>query len=251
LTRHHPAHFFDLAANVLHLVPGEDVEQLANKRFLRQLSATSYGPRYYDEHRLAGLDYLSFGDWQQRYGRWLVEALGWQGQRVLDVGCACGAVLRGLGEAGAVAQGVDLSEHMIHLGRDKWPDMGSLLHVCDAVNLHLFGDGEWQGLHAAQVAEHWKPELVPFILRELHRVTQAGGLWFCCLDTEELFARQGRRLEEEDPTHICVRPLAWWHEHLAGAGWRVCTAEFTDRLRGHADSFLRQYDWDWFVAQRP
>ena len=33
--------------------------------------------------------------------------------------------------------------------------------MCDAVNLHLFGDGSWDAVHTAQVAEHWRPELVP------------------------------------------------------------------------------------------
>jgi 2-polyprenyl-3-methyl-5-hydroxy-6-metoxy-1,4-benzoquinol methylase len=290
-TRHHPVHFFDLAANVLHLVPGDheqlasgrpaleyftrnyrhhvyrqlyvelpavvealltgvDVEQLVDRRLLRQLSATGYGERYYQEHKLAGLDYLEFSGWQEQYGRWFVESLGLRGRRVLDVGCACGSILRGLGQAGAVVQGVEVNEYMVQLGRTKWPDMAPLLFVCDAVNLHLFADASWDAVHTAQVAEHWKPELVPYILRELARVTKPRGLLFCCLDTVELFARQGRTPETEDPTHVCIRPLAWWHERLAETGWQVCSAEFDRRLRDHPESFLRRYDWDWFIARR-
>lgn len=290
-TRHHPLHYFDLAENVTHLVPGnhesllkhprglpffrqhyrhvvykqlqvelpafvdsllsgQPFERLANQRFLQQLRARSYHREYYVEHKEAGLDYLGFGDWQRRYGRWLAEVFQWTGSRVLDVGCACGAVMRGLGEAGIIVQGVDVNEYMIQLGRQQWPDMASLLFVCDAVNLHLFDDGTWDGIHTAQVAEHWKPELAPFILRELHRVVRPGGLLFCALDTVELFARQNRSLEHEDPTHICVRPLAWWHEQLAESGWRVASAEFEPKLWASEDSFLRQYDWDWFVARR-
>jgi ADP-heptose:LPS heptosyltransferase/SAM-dependent methyltransferase len=290
-TRHHPVRYFDLAENLIHLVPGdhaslvgsgnalsffekqyrhrtykelsidlpalvegmltgEDVDSLANKRFLRQLSATGYGQRYYEEHRRAGLDYLNFGDWQQQYGRWFVDSLGLGGKRVLDIGCACGSILRGLGQAGAIVQGVELNEYMVRLGREKWPDMADLLHTCDTVNLHLFEDGSWDAIHTAQVAEHWKPELVPFILKELARVVVPGGLLFCCLDTEELFARQGRTMETEDPTHVCVRPLAWWHDQLAAAGWRECTREFEPSLRQHPESFLTRYDWDWFIAKR-
>jgi ADP-heptose:LPS heptosyltransferase/SAM-dependent methyltransferase len=290
-TAHHPLHFYDLADNVTHLVPGDharlaagaealryfethyrhrtyrslrvelpalveslltgaDVELLANKRYLKQLRATAYDERYYREHREAGLDYLGFGEWQQRYGRWMVETLGWKGKRILDVGCACGSILRGLGQAGAVVQGVDVNEHMVRLGREQWPDMAALLFVCDAVNLHLYGDGSWEGIHTAQVAEHWKPELVPFILRELHRVGAPGGLLFCSLDTEELFARQGRRIEDEDPTHLCIRPLAWWHERLAEAGWRVESAMHEQQLRRHPEDFLKRYDWDWFIARK-
>jgi ubiquinone/menaquinone biosynthesis C-methylase UbiE len=290
-TRHHPVHYFDLAANVTHLVPedhasyaagphalaffarnyrsraykqlyvelpalveslltGRDFEQIANKLFLSQLSATGYGERYYHEHKLAGLDYLEFGDWQLQYGRWFVESLGLQGKRVLDVGCGCGAVLRGLGQAGAVVQGVEINEYMVQLGRTKWPDMAGLLFVCDAVNLHLFEDNSWDAVHTVQVAEHWKPELVPHILRELARVTVAGGLLYCCLDTEELFARQGRRMEGEDPTHVCIRPMAWWHEQLHAAGWQICSGAFEQCLRDHLESFVKRYDWDWFIARK-
>jgi len=287
-TQHHPVKFFDLAEHVTHLVPrhharlangpvsvryfeqhyqhrvydtvkggllAEIRERLFGDREPvaldgRQLRATGYTADYYDEHKLAGLDYLAYGDWQRDYGRWLVESFGWTRTRVLDVGCACGSIVRGLGEAGAIVQGVDLSEAMIQLGRQTWPDMTTLLHVCDAVNLHLFPDQAWQGLHSAQVAEHWRPELVPFILRELGRITHPGGLFFCALDTEELFARQNRSLETEDPTHICIRPLAWWHDQLNDAGWDVCTAEFEPTLREHPNSFLARYDWDWFLARR-
>ncbi len=290
-TAHHPVHYFDLADNVIHLVPadharlaagsravrcfetlyrhrvysklgielpalveslltGTDFEQAANRRFLNSLHTTAYDQRYYREHKLAGLDYLGYGDWQQQYGRWLVETLGWKGKPVLDVGCACGSILRGLGQAGAVVQGVDLCEHMIRLGREKWPDMAAQLFVCDAVNLHLFADGALDGIHTAQVAEHWKPELVPFILRELHRVTVPEGLLFCCLDTEELFTRQCRRIEHDDPTHVCIRPMAWWYERLRESGWCVCADEYRAALGEHAESFLKRYDWDWFVARR-
>jgi ADP-heptose:LPS heptosyltransferase/2-polyprenyl-3-methyl-5-hydroxy-6-metoxy-1,4-benzoquinol methylase len=290
-TQHHPVHYFDLAENVFHFVPGdhekhaagpqavdyfrtayhwrtykqlhidlpalvhsrlsgEDFEAVANKRFLKTLTAYGFDRRYYDEHKAAGLDYLGFGDWQRQYGRWLVESLELKGKRVLDVGCACGAILRGLGEAGAIVHGVDLNEHAIQLGREKWPDMASLLFTCDAVNLHLYANESWDAVHTAQVAEHWKPELVPHILREFWRVVVAGGLLFCALDTEELLTRQARERDREDPTHHCIRPLVWWHQQLADAGWEVCSAAFEPSLRQHPESFLKRYDWDWFVARR-
>jgi 2-polyprenyl-3-methyl-5-hydroxy-6-metoxy-1,4-benzoquinol methylase len=229
---------------------GGDFQQMPNKMFLSQLSATEYGELYYQEHKDAGLDYLEFGDWHQQYGRWFVESLGLQGKRVLDVGCACGAILRGLGQAGAIVQGIEINEYMIALGREKWPDMSPLLFVCDASNLRIFRDEQWDVIHTAQVAEHWKPELVPPILMEMARVTTKGGLLFCCLDTEELFARQGRVMEREDPTHVCIRPMAWWKDRLAETGWQDCSAEFAGPLRNHGDSFLNRYDWDWFIARK-
>jgi SAM-dependent methyltransferase len=214
------------------------------------LHATTYGEQYYREHVMGGLDYLGHGDWQEKYGVWLACALGWRSHRVLDVGCACGSILRGLGKAGIVVQGVDLSDYMVSLGREKWPDMAPLMHVADAADLRIFPDASWDDLHSAQVAEHWHPDSVPQILAELARITRDGGLFFCCLDTEELFARQGRAGDGGDPTHICIRPLEWWYNQLDAAGWENVTEEYRPRLSVGCDSFLRRYDWDFFVARR-
>jgi SAM-dependent methyltransferase len=290
-THHHPIRFFDIAPNVLHLVPSghrrfaggpravdtfeelyrhvvygnlqgailEEMDRLLSgdrpttkpsSAALPGLNATSYGEQYYTEHVLAGLDYLGHGDWQREYGAWLADVFGWRGKRVLEVGCACGSVMRGLGHVGVVVQGIDVSEFMIDRGRRKWPDMAKLMHVADAVNLHMFSDGQWDGLHSAQVAEHWKPALAPFILAELARVTAAGGLFFLCLDTVELFERNGRTMDKEDKTHICVRPRAWWSELFGPAGWIDATDEFRGELENHAASFLKRYDWDFFVLKR-
>jgi ubiquinone/menaquinone biosynthesis C-methylase UbiE len=166
------------------------------------------------------------------------------------VGCACGGIAKGIEDAGAFCcVGVDLDEHMIALGREHLPPPVPRLHVCDAVNLHLFRDGTFDALHSAQVAEHWRPDLVPLILRELARVARPGALFFCCLDTTELFERGS---PNEDPTHICVQTKAWWREQLADAGWRDRTAELNPPLeaaRAQSDS-LKAHDWEYFVCEK-
>ena len=290
-TKNHPIHFFDLAENVLHLVPdrhassaagaaalhyfkenyrfrtysdlqrdlpslmesalgGSAFDERANDKLLDSLRTTTYGEEYYLEHKEGGLDYLHYGEWQQRYGRWLVESLGWQSSNLLDVGCACGSILRALLESGAAGTGVDLNEHMIQLGRANWSEMSSRLHICDAINLHMVRSESIDGIHSSQVAEHWKPELVPFILKELHRVAKQGALFFCSLDTEESVAEQNRSLSHDDPTHVCIKPLEWWHAAFAKSGWRVCSDELRRRLTTHPESYLNRYNWSWIVARR-
>ena len=244
----------DLVAQVRHSLGGEPMPVSTapepSPASSRPLTAVVYDRQYYEEHRQAGLDYLGFGDWQREYGRWLVESLGLENRRLLDVGCACGSILRGLGEARAVVAGFDISEHMINLGRQKWPDMAPLLHVADAADLGCFRNGEWAALHSNQVAEHWLPEAVPKILRELSRVTAPGGIFFCALDTEELFARQQRDMSTEDPTHLCIKPRSWWLQRFAEAGWKDVTDEYRPTLVAHPLSFVRRYDWDYFVLRK-
>lgn len=213
-----------------------------------QLTATSFDRQYYEEHKATGLDYLGHGDWQLHYGRWLTDVLPWRDRRVLDVGCACGSIAQGLRMAGILACGIDCNNHAIGLGREAFPDLP--LWVCDTVNLHLFADASLDGIHSNQAAEHFRPDLVPFILREWRRVLRPGGLIFTVLDTTELYERQNRQLAGEDPTHTCVRPLAWWHTALADAGLELVTDVWLAPLAAHAESYLRHYDWDLWMARK-
>lgn len=224
------------------------------------LSAQSFDAAYYEQHRAAGLDYLGHGEWQETYGRWLADVFGWTSRRVLDVGCACGSILKGFVNAAGVDMiGVDVNEYMIQRGRETWPDLAHRLRCCDAINLHLFADDAFDGLHSAQVAEHWKRSLVPHILAECHRVLRPGGLFFCCMDTAELYAREGRSTETEDATHHCIESLAWWQSVFLDAGFRDRTSEFRARLQAHPKSMLAgaasdscaKYDWDFVVMERP
>jgi hypothetical protein len=89
------------------------------------------------------------------------------------------------------------------------------------------------------------------ILQELRRVTRPGGLLWLCLDTQEMYDRQQRRPETEDPTHLCIQPLSWWWERLIEAGWEDASAQLAEPLRSHPLSYLRRYDWDWLVVRKP
>lgn len=212
------------------------------------LKATSYDREYYDEHKSAGLDYFSFGDWQRNYGEWLTQSLGIEGKSLLDVGCACGSIAAGL-SAHCRVTGIDLNNHMIELGRGGFRHLP--LYVCDSVNLHLFPDETFDCIHSNQVAEHFRPEHVPLILAEWRRVLKPGGLVFCVLDTVESMQRQGQNADMGDPTHICIKPLDWWIEACAEAGFSDCKADYESAMRAHRLSYLSKYDWDWWLMRKP
>lgn len=213
------------------------------------LRSTSYDVEYYHEHKQAGLDYLGHGLWQEQYGRLIAESFGLRGAKVLDVGCAAGSIVLGLQKAGADAYGIDLNNHMIELGRRTWRVK---TWVCDTVNLHLFGDASFDFIHSQQSMEHFRPDLVPFILQEWHRVLKPDGIVFAALDTSELYERQGRDIATEDPTHVCVKSMDWWQERLREAGFVDCKNEYLPALERHEyyrDYFIR-YGWDWMLVRR-
>jgi len=288
--RHHPVQFYDLCPNVIHLLPEDHrsvppahhdhvwnyfrdnynfriykelgrviadhvaaairVEPLKQNPMTRNhmLQAKNFHTEYYDEHKRAGLDYLGHGEWQESYGRWLVQALKLTGTDILDIGCACGSICYGIQKAGARSHGVDLNNHMIALGKGRFPVP---LYVCDSVNLHLFGDESFDCVHSNQVGEHWKPELLQFILKEQLRVLKPGGINFCVMDTLDLFERQNREGEKEDPTNQCIERIGWWREQFEKAGYVPADREFVDALNRHPESFFRRYDWDYVIYQKP
>jgi len=217
------------------------------------LSATyhsrAYGAEYFERNKSNGLNLLSYGLWQRRYGTWIVDALKLQDRRVLDVGCACGSMLRGLWQAGADVDGIDCSEYLIQMGRRQWPDMADRLSTTDAVNLHHVPDETYDWLHSCVVAEHWIPDLVPHILRELRRVLKPGGRFYCAYETDSC-AMAGGRHPQEEPSHICLKPTTWWEEQLTNAGWSLDTNQWDAVLRNHPDSFFAEYQWGWFVAAK-
>jgi len=230
------------------------------------LVPTGFVRDYLERQRKACVDNSDYGKWQRRYARWLADCLNWQNSDVLDVGCGCGPIVAGLVEADVWAIGVDVSEQAIHLGRKRWRSgewrqesaagdsipftTEPALLVGDAVNLHQFWDEQFQGLHTHHCAQYWRSDLVCSTFAEFWRLAQPDALYFCVLETSESLARGGRKSPSEYPRDQCIRPLGWWHEQLAKAGWELCTEDYRMRLTDHKGSYLHEYDWDWWVARK-
>lgn len=212
------------------------------------LRTTAYDRAYYEQHRDAGCDYAHYGDWQKEYGRWIVDCMKWRGKDILEFGCAAGAIAKGLSDNGSRPCGIDLNEYTIKLGRENWSEIP--LFVGDGANMHMFHDNRFDGIHSQQVLEHLKPELVPFVLKELNRVCKPGATFFAVLDTKNSFNRQQRTHENEDPTHYCIQPMEWWASMLRLAGWEDCKEAYSKELKNHVCSYLNKYDWDWFVVRK-
>jgi SAM-dependent methyltransferase len=229
--------------------PGAEITSMIPSHS-NQRTVTGYGRDYYNRQKARGLDLLAYGAWQERYGWWLVESLGLDGRRVLDVGCACGSTLRGLLRAGADMDGIDCSEFLVEQGRRQWPELRDRLYVGNAIDLNFIADGTYDWLHSCVVAEHWKPELLPYILAELRRVLKPGGRFFCAYESDAGRTPNGRNPSAE-PAPACLKSTGWWEDQLRQAGWQLDSSEWGARLREHAESYLRDYPWAWFVARKP
>ena len=199
------------------------------------LTATSYNEQYYREHADAGLDYLNHGFWHQSYASMVSEATlqsAYPKPFVVDAGCACGSILMGFKNLSMYERvlGVDLSDHMIALGRRHFKYRDDELMAGSIAEIPA-KSGSVSLLHSAQVLEHIPDELVDPILDEFARVLRPGGRAFLCLDA----MRQGetREMYMGDPTHVNIQPVLYWTTKLQKRGLLFDIEAYNRFARSH------------------
>jgi ubiquinone/menaquinone biosynthesis C-methylase UbiE len=93
------------------------------------------------------------------------------GERILDAGCGNGRNLAAMIASGARPSGWDLSPEMLAVARRRFPEVP--LYEGDLQLPGPFGDGEFDAVLCALVAEHLPDPLAA--LHELLRVLRPGG----------------------------------------------------------------------------
>jgi len=206
----------------------QSVKEFIEKHVLRRnsaqnpkiLTAQSYDELYFKEHADAGLNYLKYDHWQKSYAAMVTESTlqsTYADPFVVDAGCACGSILKGFKDLGIYNKvlGVDLSEHMVELGRKHFRYSAGELVAGSIASLPAKSRSV-SLLHSAQVLEHIPAELVDPIVDEFARVLRPGGRAFLCLDA----IRNGetREMYMGDPTHLNIQPVLYWTQKLQSRG---------------------------------
>jgi len=184
------------------------------------LTATRYDEQYYREHAEAGLDYLNHGFWHESYARMVSETTlqeAYPKPFAIDAGCACGSILKGFKDLPVYDRvlGVDLSDHMVALGRKRFGFADSELMAGSIANLPV-ESGAVSLVHSAQVLEHIPDVMVDAILDEFARVLRPGGRAFLCLDA--MRTGETKEMYMGDPTHVNIQPVLYWTKKLQRRG---------------------------------
>lgn len=104
----------------------------------------------------------------------LVRFDGYQGKRVLDVGCGAGTDLVRFARGGALVSGVDLSGSAIALARQNFAQHGLDADLREADGERLpFGDGTFDLVFAHGVVQYTPDPAA--LVRECRRVLRPGG----------------------------------------------------------------------------
>ena len=148
------------------------------------------------------------------------------GERVLDVGCAAGAVTHFLSTLGCEAVGIDAEPVAVERARGLFPQLEFV--VADAADLP-FERASFDKAVAADFVEHVDDDTFRRVLAEVRRVVRPGG-------TFSIYAPNPRhlieRLKERDlllaqnPTHIGLRDSAALRRILEDEGFAVERSEW-------------------------
>jgi ubiquinone/menaquinone biosynthesis C-methylase UbiE len=118
----------------------------------------------------------------------VINSLDWELRRVplaqrgnwraLEIGCGPGRLMRPMSSRFVEIHGVDVSDEMIALAKEKLADVPNAhAHVTDGASLAQFGDESFEFVYSFAVFQHIPSREVVFdYLRETRRVLKTGGL---------------------------------------------------------------------------
>lgn len=107
--------------------------------------------------------------------------VNWRAMRALEIGCGPGRLMRHLAARFGEVHGVDVSDEMIRLARQKLQDVPHAhVHTGTGSDLRAFADESFDFVYSYAVFQHIpSKEVVWSYLREARRVLKTGALlWF-------------------------------------------------------------------------
>lgn len=197
--------------------------------------------------------YVAFGRREQsddefyETAREVIAGLDWEmkrlaagnprSRRALEIGCGPGRLIKFMSSRFGEIHGVDVSDEMIRLGREKLRGIPHAhLHATNGSSLAMFADDSFDMVYSYAVFQHIPSrEVVLEYLRETHRVLKPGGI----------FRGQLNGLPETFPKYD-----TW-------SGVRFRASEIVDFTREHDLQLLAlegadtQYMWTTFRKREP
>jgi SAM-dependent methyltransferase len=143
------------------------------------------------------------------------------GERVLDLGCAAGAVSHFLSTLGCETVGVDAEPRAIDKARELFPDLQ--FQLANVARLP-FDEASFDKAVAADLVEHLDDDSFAAMLRETRRVLRPGGtLSIYTPNPKHPIERLKSRnlILAENPTHIGLRSERRLEDMLGSAGFDV------------------------------
>lgn len=184
----------------------------------------SYDERFMDTMASAYLERTPWTELRLAVARDLVDPQ--PGDRVLDLGCAAGAITHYLSTFGADPVGIDAEPLAVEKAHELFP--GLRFEVADAADLP-FPDASFDKAVAADFVEHVDDDTFLRMCAELRRVlTSAGTFALYTPNPRHLIERLKAHevLLAQNPTHIGLRDAGTLRSLLREGGFEVVRSEW-------------------------
>jgi len=187
-------------------------------------------PSEYDESFMETMasEYLERTPWTELRLETLQSLVGpVAGDRIVDLGCAAGALTHHFSGFGATVVGVDSEERAIEKARSLFPDLK--FARADVAALP-FGDGSFDKAVAGDLVEHLDASTFRAMLREMQRVLIPGGS-LSIYTPNPLHVIERLKAHDlilaQNPTHIGLRTAFELTNILRDCGFVVDRNEWT------------------------
>jgi SAM-dependent methyltransferase len=189
-----------------------------------ELPTLGKAPSAYDERFVETMAtaYLNQTPWTKLRLEAIYDLVGPQaGDRIVDLGCAAGAITHFLSSFGAETIGIDSEPLAIERARSLFPNLEFV--EADATRLP-FDDNTFDKAVAADFTEHLDDHAFREVLSEVHRVLRSGGtLSIYTPNPRHLIERLKKRnlVLAQNPTHIGLRDATQLKETLTAEGYTI------------------------------
>ncbi len=186
-----------------------------------------------------GYSWNSFSGLFQETARFLTDLFP-EARTFLDVGCAKGFLVRSLREQGKEAWGIDFSPWAI---RNAERACAGFLELASVDNFAI--ERKFDLILVFSLLESLMEEQVRNFLR---RFRGAGSVLFAVILTmERSGAAQSPPTQDNDLSHITLRPRQWWDAEFREAGWQSCASDVDGKSCLQEHGLPSRMAWDVFA----
>lgn len=188
------------------------------------VTPSKFEKKYFDS---MSCNYNYKGDWQKQYAKWLQNWFNIAGKKVLDLGCAMGAISSAMADIGAKVVGVDVSLHAKNVSQFR-----NYEHViADISDMNMVAEKSVDRVHAMSVFECLEHPKFMNVLKEIKRVLAVSGLAFIVAADHD------------------IKKIA---DLVKDAGLENVTEKHLPKMREHFDGhdLLGKYQWAVIVLER-
>ena len=207
-------------------------------------------PKEYFERQKqrTGFDPAVSGDWHKKFAIMIMKVFNPTRGRVLDVGCAMGALVYQLYKLGIDAYGVDISDYAIIYS--PFSELKGRIFCRPSWNIDIWMDGWFRFVMSHQVLEHVPERYSEATIREMARLILPGDLIWVTLVT----GNKGTNDSDWDPTHVNIQPKSFWQNIAKRVGLVDVSHMWLPTLYAttvNGMNFYETYRWDTFIWQKP